>query len=306
MEKKVVPIEESGRLDVVLSRALGLSRSQVSKEIRAGRVLVGEKAVTSGSFALKGGEEVTLLPGEEKSQKPAVCKAPGEETLDFVYRDEDIAVINKRLVIVVNPAPGHYDDTLVNYLAREGDFDFDIDSGKDVRPGIVHRIDKDTSGLLVVALHPESQSVLQEEIRCHEFERLYLALVQGRVPDARFCVNAPLTRPNHSQRRAVVDPIHGREAITHCVLLSATDKVSLLRCRLDTGRTHQIRSHLSYINHPLVGDPLYGRNPSPVADRGQALHAYSLSFLHPRTMKRMTFFAPLDDYFLDLLRFYYR
>lgn len=305
MENKEILNESKGRLDVVLKDKLGQSRSRVAKDIRDGLVLVDGKAVNSCSFPLSGGERILLLPRKEEKRKD-IRKAEGEDELDFVYKDHDIAVINKRRGIVVHPAPGHQDDTLVNYLAREEDFDFDLAESEDIRPGIVHRIDKDTSGLLVVALNKESQSVLQEEIRRHEFERLYLALCQGEVRDHLFRVDAPLTRPNHSQRKAMVDPIRGKEAITHFATLSSTSKVALLRCKLDTGRTHQIRAHLAYIHHPLIGDPLYNKTANPLADKGQALHAFSLSFLHPRTLQRMVFYAPLDEYMKELLRFFYR
>lgn len=305
MENKEILNEQSGRLDVVLKGILNQSRSQVARDIRDGLVLVDGNVVSNCSFPLKGGEKIFLLSRPETKRK-TIAKASGDEALDFVYKDQDIAVINKRRGVVVHPAPGHEEDTLVNYLAREEDFDFDLEEGEDIRPGIVHRIDKDTSGLLVVALNRKSQSVLQDEIRNHEFERLYLALCQGEVRDHLFRVDAPLTRPNHSQRRALVDAYRGREAVTHFATLSTTPKVALLRCKLDTGRTHQIRAHLAYIHHPLVGDALYNKKPTPLADKGQALHAFSLSFLHPRTMQRMTFYAPLDDYMKELIRFFYR
>ena len=158
---------------------------------------------------------------------------------------------------------------------------------------------------MVVAQNPLAQQTLSQEVREGDFHRNYLALVYGNVPDKRFRIEAPLTRPNHTERKALVDVYKGRDAITHCVTLGNNGKVSLLQCSLETGRTHQIRAHLSYIGFPIVGDTLYGRSQDKVANQGQALHAYSLSLIHPRTLKRMTFYAPIDEYMKELLRYFY-
>ncbi len=296
---------ETGRLDVVLSRLFSLSRSQASKAIKNGWVKVAGKVIDSPSFKVTIDTEIDYEPKEV--EKPAVEKPNQSVELDYVYRDEDIAIINKPRGMVVHPAPGHKNDTLVNYLFDDDStFDFDPDDKENIRPGIVHRIDKDTSGLLVVAQNPEAQKTLSEEVREGDFHRSYLALVYGNVPDKRFRIEAPLTRPNHTERKALVDVYKGRDAITHCVTLGNNGKVSLLKCTLETGRTHQIRAHLSYIGFPIVGDTLYGRKEDKAATQGQALHAYSLSLIHPRTLKRMTFFSPIDDYMKELLRHFYK
>ena len=296
---------ESGRIDVIVSSLFSISRSQASKAIKSGFVKVDSNVIDSPSFKVVAGMEIDYEPVVE--EKPAVLKPKEKVELDYVYKDEDIAIINKPRGMVVHPAPGHQDDTLVNYLFDEDSaFDFDQNDQENNRPGIVHRIDKDTSGLLVVAENPEAQQTLSQEVREGDFHRHYLALVYGNVPDKRFRIEAPLTRPNHTQRKALVDIYKGREAITHCVTLGNNGKVSLLLCKLETGRTHQIRAHLAYIGYPIVGDTLYGRKEDKVATKGQALHAFSLSLIHPKTLKRMTFYSPIDDYMKELIRYFYK
>ncbi|MFA6624439.1 MAG: RluA family pseudouridine synthase [Bacilli bacterium] len=304
-EKKTIQITASGRLDAILSKELGISRSQLAKDIKVGSVSVNGVIIDHPSFNLKGNEEVIYAPVEKVNT--GIEKPKDKVELDIVYKDDDIVVINKPRGMVVHPAPGHSDDTLVNYLFDEDEsFDYDPKDVSNTRPGIVHRIDKDTSGLLVVAQNPQTEATLQDEIREREFHRFYLALVYGNVKDKRFKIDAPLTKPNHSHRKAEVDIYKGREAVTHCTLLGNNGKVSLLKCSLETGRTHQIRAHLAYIGYPIVGDTLYGAKDDKVARLGQALHAYQLSIIHPRTLKRTVFYAPLDSYFKELLNYFFR
>jgi 23S rRNA pseudouridine1911/1915/1917 synthase len=304
-EKKTFSVTEETRLDIGLAKLLSLSRSQAQKEIKAGFVTVNGKVIDHGSHDLHVGDTIVYTPVEKT--ETGIAKPSSPVILDYIYRDKDIAIINKPRGMVVHPAPGHSDDTLVNYLFdTDENFDFDQNDSENIRPGIVHRIDKDTSGLIAVAENKDSQAAMQEEIREHDFHRYYLALVYGNVPDKKFKVDAPLTRPNHTERRAVVDVYKGREAVTHFVTLGNNGKVSLLKCSLETGRTHQIRAHLAYIGYPIVGDPLYGHREEKVATKGQCLEAYELSLIHPRTLKRMDFYAPLDDYFKELLCYFFR
>lgn len=302
--KQTFTIEEKARLDAALATLSETSRSQIAKQIKSGFVKVNGVITDQPSLKLKEGDVVEYEP--IIVEKPAIEKPDELVDLDYVYRDNDIAIINKPRGMVVHPAPGHENNTLVNYLMNQDEeFDFDREDQTNFRPGIVHRIDKDTSGLLAVAMNPQAQANLQDEIRDGDFHREYLALVYGSVKDKKFRIEAPLTRPNHTERRALVDVYKGREAITHCTLLANNGKVSLLKCSLETGRTHQIRAHLAYIGFPIVGDVLYGKRKETIADQGQALHAFELSLIHPRTLKRMSFYAPLDEYFKKLLRFFY-
>ena len=304
MDKKVFIASESGRLDLVLSTCGEMSRSQASKAIKNGQVSIAGEVIDAPSFKVIEGSKIIFTPAEDKG--PAVQKPKENVDLNFVYQDEDISIINKPRGMVVHPAPGHNDDTLVNYLMEDTNFEFDPNDNENIRPGIVHRIDKDTSGLLAIANNVEAQAILQNEIREGEFHRTYLALVYGNVKNKKFRIDAPLTRPNHTHRKAEVDIYKGREAITHCVTLANNGKVSLLKVTLETGRTHQIRAHLAYIGYPIVGDPLYGRRKEEIALKGQALHAFKLSLIHPKTFKRVEFYAPLDDYFKDLLKYFYK
>lgn len=302
--KQTFTIEEKARLDAALATLSDASRSQIAKQIKSGFVKVNGVITDQPSLKLKEGDVVEYEP--IIVEKPAIEKPDEQVDLDYVYRDNDIAIINKPRGMVVHPAPGHVNDTLVNYLMNQDEeFDFDREDQTNFRPGIVHRIDKDTSGLLAVAMNPQAQANLQDEIRDGDFHREYLALVYGSVKDKKFRIEAPLTRPNHTEKRALVDVYKGREAITHCTLLANNGKVSLLKCSLETGRTHQIRAHLAYIGFPIIGDVLYGKRRETIADQGQALHAFELSLIHPRTLKRMSFYAPLDEYFKKLLRFFY-
>ena len=219
---------ENGRLDVILASLVLESRSQLSKAIKNGQVKVNDKVITSPSFKVSLDDEIEYEKVEK--EEPAVLKPLESVPLNYVYKDKDIAIINKPRGMVVHPAPGHERDTLVNYLFDDdSQFDFDSQDKENIRPGIVHRIDKDTSGLLVVAQNEESQAALQMEVRERDFHRHYLALVYGNVPDKKFRIDAPLTRPNHSERKALVDVYKGRDAITHCVLLANNGKVSLLQ-----------------------------------------------------------------------------
>ncbi len=299
MNRLIYDKDEKIRIDKYLKDLLNISRARIQKSIENETVLVNEKKVSS-SYQLKKDDiiDYEIVEEENIDIKPSFF-----DTIDYVYKDKDIAIINKKRGLVVHPAAGHYEDSLVNLLLGDEDFKYDNST---IRPGIVHRIDKDTQGLLLVSLNPDNMDFLSKCIKDHLFEREYLALVYGEIKDEYFKIDAPLTRPNHTQKKAMVDVFNGNEAITHCHLLSTTGKVSLISCTLETGRTHQIRAHLAYINHPLVGDPLYCSNKDNRFDKGQVLSAIRLSIIHPRTLKKMTFYAPIDDYFKNSLCYFYK
>lgn len=296
-----VKASEGGlRLDAYLAEAASLSRSAAVKLIEDGAVLVnGEKKPKK--YAVKPGDslEYTLPECEE-------CEAVAENIpLDIVYEDDYIIVINKPSGMVVHPAPGNYSGTLVNALLYHCK-DSLSGIGGVIRPGIVHRIDKDTSGLLVCAKCDEAHAALSEEMKGHGIVREYHALVSGGFSDESGTVNYPIGRhPTDRKKMAVIrDGSHSaREAVTHYRVVARYGQVTHLALELETGRTHQIRVHMSYIGHPLLGDPVYSKTKTrfeqlhPSLFDGQALHAARLSLTHPKTKERMTFECPLPENF---------
>lgn len=282
-----IDAEEMGeRVDKFLSRQLSdVSRSQIQQWIKAGHVTVNGASVKA-SYRLTAEDEVELVV-------PPLIRlqiAPEPIPLDIVYEDGDLLVVNKPRGMVVHPAPGNFSGTLVNALLHHCR---DLSGINGVlRPGIVHRIDKDTSGLLVVAKHDQAHESLARQLAEHTVQREYLALVHGNMSVDRGTVDAPIGRdPANRQRMAVVAK-GGKPAITHFVVERRFGAYTLLRLRLETGRTHQIRVHMKYIGHPLVGDPKYGPRRT-LAINGQALHAAVLGFVHPRTEEQLVFEAPL-------------
>ena len=291
------------RLDAFIASVSELSRSAAAKLIESGDVTVDGKP-SEKKHALSLGEVVEInLP------EPVECEAlPEDIPLDVVYEDADIIVINKPSGMVVHPAPGNYSGTLVNALLfRCRDSLSGI--GGVMRPGIVHRIDKDTSGLLVVAKNDFAHAALSEELKYHGIEREYHALVKGGFSEDSGTVNEPIGRhPIDRKKMAVLRGNESaREAVTHYEVIGRYGSISHLKLLLETGRTHQIRVHMSYIGHPLLGDEVYGKSKIPFEKRhapllsGQALHARRLSLTHPRTGERMHFECPLPDDFKKLI-----
>ncbi len=300
--------EEAGlRLDAYLADNSDLSRSAAARLIEDGLVLVNGEAKQK-KYATRAGDEVEYeLPECEE------CVAQPENIpLDIVYEDDYIIVINKPSGMVVHPAPGNYSGTLVNALLYHCKGSLSGIGGV-IRPGIVHRIDKDTSGLLVVAKNDEAHLFLSEEMKTHSIVREYRALVSGGFSDDEGAVDLPIGRhPTDRKRMAVIRDGSGsaREALTHYRVLSRFGQVSYLSLELETGRTHQIRVHMSHIGHPLLGDPVYAKSKTrfeqlhPALFDGQALHAVRLTLTHPKTKERMTFECELPDNFkrvLDIL-----
>ena len=303
MRYSVEPKDAGKRLDAYLAEYTELSRSAAAKLIESGAVTVNEKKVEK-KYQLKDCDEVeVLLPEPEEYEA-----VPEDIPLDIVYEDADIIVINKPSGMVVHPAPGNYTGTLVNALLYHCKESLSGIGGV-MRPGIVHRIDKDTSGLLVVAKNDAAHRALSEELGYHGIEREYHALVRGGFKDKSGTVDLPIGRhPIDRKRMAVIKGGDGaREAVTHYEVIRAYGQVTYLRLRLETGRTHQIRVHMSYLGHALLGDEVYAstktlfeKQHAPLFD-GQILHAKRLTLTHPRTGERMTFECELPDNFKRLI-----
>lgn len=301
--ESAVPAECAGqRLDAYAASAFPYSRNAVQRLIENGDLLLNG-AEAPGKKKVRAGDIVTVTP-----PPPAITDAvPQDIPLDIVYQDADLAVINKPKGMVVHPAAGNPDGTLVNALL------FHIRDlsgvGGELRPGIVHRIDRMTSGLLVVAKNDAAHAFLSDQLRDHSMFRIYYALAEGNFREDSGTVDAPIARAKNDRKRMAVDPC-GRSAVTHWQVLErfsvpGGQPVTLLKVRLETGRTHQIRVHMAHIKHPLVGDEVYGRGENRLGITGQALHAGELSLVHPATHERMTFTAPLPEEFekaLALLR----
>ena len=284
------------RLDAFLASSLdGLTRSQATRLIESGEVAVNGRAV-SKSYKLAGGEDVAVtLPEPEP-----VEAVPQDIPLDVVYEDADVIVVNKPSGMVVHPAPGHPDGTLVNALLYHCAGTLSGIGGA-LRPGIVHRIDRDTSGLIIAAKNDAAHQCLSAQLADHTLARTYECIVVGALREDRGTVDAPIARhPTDRKRMAVV--AGGREAVTHWEVIARYPGYTHVRCRLETGRTHQIRVHMAYIGHPILGDTVYGTKKEVPGLTGQCLHAVGLRFLHPRTHEVMELSCPLPDEFTRMLQ----
>ena len=284
-------VEENDiRVDVYLSEKLDLSRSKVQSLIKQDKVLVNGKNIKS-NYLVKENDEIEILDDLDFEINVEPVNIP----LDIVYEDEYLMVINKPSGLVVHPAPGHYNDTLVNGLL----YYLNKDKTKNIRPGIVHRIDKDTSGLLMVAKDEKILETLSEMISKKRVKRVYLAIVDGVIEEDSAKINAPIGRDVNNRQKMAVTSTNSKEAITNIKVLERFQNNTLIECILDTGRTHQIRVHLKYINHPVTNDPVY--NSSKSSDFGQMLHSYKLSFIHPITKKEIDLCVAPPKEFLDKL-----
>jgi 23S rRNA pseudouridine1911/1915/1917 synthase len=286
-----VSSDDNKRLDVYLSEELNLSRSKVQKLIKDKLVTVNGKNVSS-SYSVKIDDEIEVLDDLDYDISVEAEDIP----LDIVYEDDDLLVINKKSGMVVHPAPGHYTGTLVNALL----YRYNITSGDKLRPGIVHRLDKDTSGLMLVAKNEAMLEKLSTMISKKEVERKYLAIVDGVIKHDTGTIDAPIGRDiNNRQKMAITDQ-NAKEAITHFKVLERFNNNTLIECILDTGRTHQIRVHLAYIGFPVNNDPAYGRGKA--TEFGQMLHSYSIKFNHPRDGKELSFTVDAPKEFQDKLK----
>lgn len=281
------------RADKFISESSDISRSFAASLIENGNCLLNEKPCGK-NYKVKEGDifEITLPDTEE----PEI--AAENIPLDIVYEDNDLLVVNKPKGMVVHPAPGHYSGTLVNALMYHCRDSLSGINGV-IRPGIVHRIDKDTSGLLIVAKNDAAHNGLAEQIKVHSFTRKYEAVVTGGVKE-NGTINAPIARHKIDRKKMAVSP-EGREAVTHYEVIENFNKYSHLKLTLETGRTHQIRVHLAYIGHPVAGDTVYG-DGKPKWLNGQCLHAREIGFVHPITKDELYFTSPLPDYFEKMLK----
>ena len=301
------PCDEGKRADVFLSERADITRSAAAKLIEQSRATLENRAgeVITKKYKVSEGDVITL-----EIPEPEPCRAiPQDIPLDVIYEDEDIIVVNKPKGMVVHPAPGNHDGTLVNALLYHCGGELSGIGGV-IRPGIVHRIDKDTGGLLVIAKNDAAHLFLSEEIKFHRVERVYHAIIKGNLKDDAGTIDAPIGRhPTDRKRMAVIrtDEHKSREAITHWRVLERFGQFTHVECRLETGRTHQIRVHMASIGHALVGDTVYGGGASPFELRhkallgGQCLFATELLLKHPRTKEEMHFVAELDENFKKLL-----
>ncbi len=289
-----VPPEKAGqRLDAFIASETSFSRSAVQRMIENGDVLLNMKEVPSKA-KVKPGDEVSVTP-----PLPEITDIlPQDIPLDIVYQDADIAVINKPKGMVVHPAAGNPDGTLVNAIMYHIK---DLSGiGGEVRPGIVHRIDRMTSGLLVIAKNDNAHVFLSDQLKTHAVSRVYYALCEGNFREDSGTVDAPIARHRTDRKKMAVDP-NGRNAVTHWRVLERFGDMTLLRVELETGRTHQIRVHMAYIKHPIVGDEVYGHAKNSLGIVGQALHAGELRLTHPATGEEMVFTAPLPEEFANAL-----
>ncbi len=294
MERLEFTASGGGRLDKMISENTELSRSAAVRLIEHGMVTVGGRAASKKSQPGDGETVAIELP------EPEPCDIlPENIPLDIVFEDEDILVVNKPKGMVVHPAAGHYSGTLVNALMFHcGDRLSGING--EIRPGIVHRIDKDTSGLLMVAKNDLAHLALSEQIKAHSFTREYQAVVCGSIKESG-TVNAPIGRHKTDRKRMCVILENSREAVTHYSVIRNYAGYTHLSVRLETGRTHQIRVHMAYIGHPVAGDEVYG-NGKPKWLGGQCLHAKKIGFIHPRSGEYVEFDSELPDYFVKFLR----
>lgn len=294
-EIKLLSEERDIRIDAYISSKLeNLSRSAVQKLITDNNVTVNNKTVNK-NYKMKLNDEINIL-----MPPPQVLDVKAEDIeLDIAYEDNDVAVINKPQGMVVHPAAGHYSGTLVNALMNNVE---DLSSINGVlRPGIVHRLDKNTSGLLIIAKNDIAHNFLSECLKEHSINRIYYALVEGVVKNDMGVINAPLGRSEKDRKKRCVTTKNSKEAITNYEVIKRFRRYTLVKLKLETGRTHQIRVHMKYIGHPVVGDDVYGKEDKKFGLKGQLLHSKSIGFVHPSTKEYLEFDSELPEYFVNVL-----
>ena len=290
--QEIVVDEYSKRLDSYLSETIDISRSKVAKMIKDGNVRInGNKCKASDSIDV--GDKISYEVINEESKVKAE-----DIPLDIVYEDDDVIVVNKPNGMVVHPAVGNKSGTLVNALMHHSKNLSSING--DFRPGIVHRIDAYTTGLLMIAKNDKAHEFLQKQLQDKTITRKYIALVWGVIPNDTGVIDAPIMRDKSDRKKMAVGTLNSKDAVTHFKVLERFNDATLIELKLETGRTHQIRVHLSYIGHPVVNDPVYGRRKI-IDETGQCLHAKTLGFIHPITHKYMEFDSELPECFINIL-----
>ena len=288
---------EGQRIDRYLSDTLeDRSRSYIQKIIKDGHVTVNQKPVKA-NYRLSFGNRVEVTLPEAK--EPDI--EPENIPLDILYEDQDIIMVNKPKQMVVHPAPGHYEGTLVNAIMFHCKDELSGINGV-LRPGIVHRIDKDTTGSIIICKNDEAHRKIAQQLKEHSITRKYRAIVYGRIMEDEGTVNAPIGRHPTDRKKMAINEKNGKPAVTHYKVLERFDKYTYIECQLETGRTHQIRVHMTSIGHPLLGDEVYGNVKCPFKLEGQTLHAMTIGFIHPTTGEYVEYEAPLPEYFEHLLQ----
>ena len=287
-------IDNEDRLDKYLLDKIEVSRSKLQKMIENGNVLVNGNKVKN-SYVVKIDDEITI----DENYQEKIDILPENISLDIIYEDDDLLVVNKKSGMVVHPAPGNYSGTLVNALMYHCNSLSTVNT--EVRPGIVHRIDADTSGLLLVAKNDETHIDLAEQIKNHTVNRKYIALVWGVINEDTATIDAPIGRDKNNRKKMCVTADNSKDAITNIKVLERYEKATLIECSLETGRTHQIRVHMDYIGHPIVNDPVYSYSKLIDSDFGQMLHAKTIGFIHPRTKEYMEFNSEVPPKFIEIL-----
>ena len=288
-ERLIIAEEQAGqRADVGLALLLDITRSNMQRLLEDGRAVKGAK-VLKANYKLRAGDEIVVTLPEPQP----LDAQPENIPLDIIYEDEDVIVVNKARGMVVHPAAGNYSGTLVNALLYHCKNLSGINGV--IRPGIVHRLDKDTSGIMICAKNDEAHLSLSQQIQAKTARRTYLAVVRGNIKTDSGTIETQIARDKVDRKKMAVVKENGREAITDYEVVERFGKYTLVRCKLRTGRTHQIRVHMEYLGYPLVGDPKYSPMKTPFAIKGQALHSQTLEFIHPRTGERMRFEAPLPE-----------
>lgn len=294
---EITPEMEGERIDKCISNYLeSLSRSYIQKIIKDGEAYVND-AVVKANYKVKVDDKVQFeIPDCEEPDIP-----PQDIPLDILYEDKDILIVNKPKDMVVHPAPGHYEGTLVNAIMFHCKDELSGINGV-LRPGIVHRIDKDTTGSIIICKNDEAHRKIAQQLKEHSITRKYRAIVYGRIMEEEGTVNAPIGRHPTDRKKMAINEKNGKPAVTHYKVLERFDKYTYIECQLETGRTHQIRVHMTSIGHPLLGDEVYGNAKCPFKLEGQTLHAMTIGFIHPTTGEYVEYEAPLPEYFEHLLQ----